>query len=187
MKRALLVVIVILLLAPAVLATEEGGDPVFTPAGTAFRWINSLIIIGFFVWAFRKGRGAFRAKAEQISSSIERAARAKAEAAHKREEMERKMAQLGHEVEEMRQHAHKEAAAELERLRQLIREESEKIERAAVAEIEASERAARNELRAHAARLAVARAEALLQARLTPEIETRLFRGFVSDLSRGVN
>lgn len=187
MKRALLVVLVTLLLAPAVLASGEGGDPVFTPAGTAFRWINSLIMIGFLVWLFRKGRGAFRGKAEQISSAIERAARAKAEAARKREEMEHKMAQLGHEVEEMRQRSHKEAAAELERLRQLIREESEKIERAAAAEIEASERAARNELRAHAARLAVARAEALLRAQMTPEIESRLFRGFVGDLARGVN
>jgi F0F1-type ATP synthase membrane subunit b/b' len=54
-------------------------------------------------------------------------------------------------------------------------------------EIEAAGRAARLELKALAARLAVERAEVLLSKEMTPQAETALFRTFVAELERSVN
>jgi F0F1-type ATP synthase membrane subunit b/b' len=72
-------------------------------------------------------------------------------------------------------------------LRSLAREEAQKIERAAQAEIAAAERAARMELKSLAARMAVERAEALLRKELTPKSEAVLFQTFVQELGRSVN
>ena len=59
------------------------------------------------------------------------------------------------------------------------------IERAAQAEIAATERAARLELKTLAARMAVERAEAVLRQELTPKAEAARFRTFVAELERG--
>jgi F0F1-type ATP synthase membrane subunit b/b' len=69
----------------------------------------------------------------------------------------------------------------------LARSEAEKIEHAAQMEIEAAGRAANQELKARAARLAIERAEAMLQKEMTPQAEAGLFRTFVAEMERSIN
>ena len=62
---------------------------------------------------------------------------------------------------------------------------AEKIARAAVAEMEAAERAARQQLRVTAARAAADRAAALVRQRMNPAAENALFSAFLGELERG--
>jgi F0F1-type ATP synthase membrane subunit b/b' len=189
LRRAVFVLFAAALwLAPAALAVEgESSNPVFTPTGTFFRWLNSAVAIGLMAWGLAKARGAFRRRAEGISAAIHAAALAKAEAEARMRETDEKLARLEQEVAALRAAAQKDAAAEAERIRAAAREEAEKIGRAAEAEIVAAERAARMELKALAARLSVERAEAQLRAQLTPETQSALLQNFVSQLAGSVN
>jgi F0F1-type ATP synthase membrane subunit b/b' len=83
----------------------------------------------------------------------------------------------------MRESARRDADAEADRLRAMVRGEIEKIERAAQAEMEAAGRAARLELKVEAVRLAVTRAESLLRERVNGEAEALLIHEFVDDLA----
>ena len=83
--------------------------------------------------------------------------------------------------------AKRDAEGEAKRLRDQARSEADKIERAAQLEIDAAGRAANQELKALAARLAIERAEAMLQKEMTPQAETGLFRTFVAEMERNVN
>ncbi|MFZ0881116.1 MAG: hypothetical protein WA002_16590, partial [Candidatus Acidiferrales bacterium] len=82
----------------------------------------------------------------------------------------------------LRAQAKRDAEAETARIRGLTRDEVAKIDRAAELEIAAVERAARMELKAHAARLAVERAETLLRQEITPRTDFEIVRTFVTDL-----
>jgi F-type H+-transporting ATPase subunit b len=135
----------------------------------------------------KAGGPAFRANAEDISKKIEEGARAREAAEKQRLEMEAKLANLPNEIAQIRAEARRDSEAEAQRLRALAREEAQKIEKAALAEIAAAERASRMELKALAARMAVERAEAMLRQELTPGAEQKLFQTFVAELERSVN
>jgi F0F1-type ATP synthase membrane subunit b/b' len=175
------------LVAPAALAAEEGGDPIHSTTGLVYRWINSGLVVAGLVWLIRKGRGWFRRRAEAIASSINIAAKTKADAERQLREAEERMVHLADEVQVLRDHAAREAAAEGERIRATAREEAAKIERAADAEIAAARRAAHNELKALAARLSVERAEAQIRKQMTAETQAAVFRRFVDELAGGAN
>jgi F-type H+-transporting ATPase subunit b len=177
-------------LAPALAVAGEaaGEDPVNTTTGFVFRILNFLIV-AYGVWyAFGKVLPkVFRARAEIIARAISEAAQAKQEAQRQLQDAEKKLDHLDLEVNVLRENAQRDAAAESERIRAAAREDAAKVERAAELEIAAAERAARMELKAHAAQLAVERAEAMLRGRMTPDAEAALFRAFVSDLGRSAN
>jgi len=67
-------------------------------------------------------------------------------------------------------------------LRAMARNDVEKIRLAAKAEIEATERAARVELKALAAKLAVDRAESLVAKEMTPAVQEAMINRFVESL-----
>jgi F-type H+-transporting ATPase subunit b len=145
-------------------------------------------VFGAIAYFARKYGGPyFRANAEEIAKKIEEGARAREAAEKQKKEMEAKLANLPKEIEQMRAEAKRDSDAEAQRLRALAKEEAQKIEKAALAEIAAAERASRLELKAFAARLAVERAEELLREELTPAAEQKLFHTFVIELERSVN
>jgi F0F1-type ATP synthase membrane subunit b/b' len=171
--------------APAV--ASEGGEtaPENTPLGWTFRVINFLILFaGLLYLMVKKAPAFFRGRAEQIVSAITEARGIKEQAEGQLREAEARLARLEQEVAALRAGAQQDGAAESERIRASGREETSKIARAAEAEIEAAERAARLELRAHAARLAVEKAEAVIRGRMNPEAQARLVRAFVENLER---
>jgi F-type H+-transporting ATPase subunit b len=165
-------------------AAEEGGASSGVESATElFKWINFAIVLAVFVWVFGKLLPpVFRKKSEAISSAISSAASAKAVADAQLREAETRLANLQKEVAELRAVAEKEAEAEVARLRSATLSDTEKIAAAAKAEIEATERAARLELKALAANLAVDGAESLLVKQLTPKAQESLISNFVKSL-----
>jgi len=177
------VLFVSLFAAASVQAAEEGGNAATERATEIFKWINFAIVAGLIVWVFgKKLPSVFRARAEAVSSAITSATSAKAAADAQLRDAETRLANLQKEVAELRASAEKEAAAEVERLRAATLSDAQKIAAAAKAEIEAAERAARLELKALAANLAVDGAESLLAKQLTPKAQESLISNFVKSL-----
>jgi F-type H+-transporting ATPase subunit b len=177
------VLVVSLFAAVSLHAAEEGGNVTTERATEIFKWINFAIVAGLIVWVFGKKLPlVFRARAEAVSSAITSATSAKAAADAQLRDAENRLANLQKEVAGLRVLAEKEAAAEVERLRTATLSDAQKIAAAAKAEIEAAERAARLELKALAANLAVDGAESLLAKQLTPKAQESLISNFVKSL-----
>ena len=164
-------------------AAEEGGRSGAETVTEIFKWINFAIVAGVLLWVcFKKAPGFFRGHAEAISSAITKAGSAKAAADAQLREAETKLENLDKEVAELGSFAEREAAAEVARIRTATRSDLEKIAAAAKAEIEAGERAARLELKALAAKMAVEGAEALLVKQLNAQAQAGLISSFVKSL-----
>jgi len=177
-----------LFLAGAARAAEEGGASSSAAPTELFKWINFTVVAAILIWLFGKVLPPiFRARAEKISATITKATGAKAEADRKLREAEHRLAQLEEEVRGLREQARREIAAEAERIHALAKFDVEKIGVAAKSEIQAAERAARIELKALAAKLAVDGAESLLAKQLTPQTQDALIEGFVKTLQGSPN
>ena len=164
-------------------AAEEGGHTATERANEIFKWINFAIVAGLIAWVFLKLTPPFfRKNAESINSAITKATAAKTEADRQLREAEQKLARLEQEVAQLRATAQREATAEAERLRAITQSDIQKVGLAGKAEIEASERAARLELKVIAANLAVDGAESLLAKELTPKKQESLVAAFVKSL-----
>jgi F-type H+-transporting ATPase subunit b len=168
--------------APSVHAVEEGRGSVTDGANEIFKWINFAIVAAALIWFFWKKSVWFRGNADKITSAISEAAAAKEEAERQVEEAEAKLANLKQEIAALQAAAKREAAEEGERIRALAEGDAKKVGAAAQAEIHAAERAARLELKALAASLAVDGAESLLARQLTPAAQESLVDTFVKSL-----
>jgi F-type H+-transporting ATPase subunit b len=176
-------IVVVFFAAMSAHAAEEGANATTEHANEIFKWINFAIVAGLIAWVFLKLTPPFfRKNAENISSAITKATAAKAEADRQLREAEEKLSRLEQEVTQLRASAQREAAAEAERIRAITESDIQKIGLAAKAEMEAAERAARLELKAIAANLAVDGAESLLAKQLTPQAQESLMAAFMKDL-----
>ena len=165
-------------------AAEEDGNAAQEHANEIFKWINFVLVAGGLFWLFGKILPPkFRGNADSISSAITKATAAKAEADRQLREAEEKLAHLEQEVAQLRANAQREAEAEAQRIRDVTQADAQKIGVAATAEVEAAERAARFELKAIAANLAVDGAESLLAKQLTPQGQEALVSAFVKGLA----
>ena len=169
-------------------AAESEPSPSESTIGWVFRWLNFALVFGGGGYLIAKSAPAvFRKRAETIVTAITESGRIKEEAEKRLHEAEEKLAALEKEIAGMLAQAKSDAAAEAERLRDLARNEAQKIESAAFVEIQVAARAARLELKAHGARLAIERAEAILRDQIGVESDTAVFQGFVADLRRSSN
>ena len=185
---AVSILFVSLLVSVSLQAAEGGSNAATERATESFKWINFAIVAGVLVWVFGNLLPpAFRKRAEAVSSAITNATSAKAAAEAQLRDAETRLANLQKEVTELRAFAERESAAEVERLRALTQSDVQKIALAAKVEIEAAERAARLELKALAANLAVAGAESLLVKQLTPRAQESLISNFVKNLEGSPN
>jgi len=173
-----------LLFTAAAWCAEEGATPAEeSPAGTVFKWLHFLIVAAATYWLVTKVLPpVVRRNADKITAAIIKATTAKNEAEKQLKEAAIKLTSLEHEIAQFREQAQKDAAAELERLRNMTKLELEKVRIAANAEIEAAERAARVELKALAAKLAVDRAESLVARQMTPALQETMVENFVHTL-----
>ena len=164
-------------------AAEEGTPPAGSTTVDIFKWIHFGIIAIAAYWLFAKVLPPhIRRNADKISAAITKAAAAKAEADRQLKEAATKLTRLEQEIAEFRAQAQKDAAAELERLRGMMKLDIEKVGIAAKSEIEAAERAARVELKALAAKLAVDGAESLVAQQMTPAVQESMISNFVQTL-----
>jgi F-type H+-transporting ATPase subunit b len=165
-------------------AAEEGGNAAQERTNEIFKWINFALLAAGLLWLFGKVLPPkFRGNADSISSAITKATAARAEADRQLREAEQKLARLEQEVAQLRATAQREAEAESARILSGTERDAQKIGVAAKAEIEAAERAARLELKAIAANLAVDGAESLLSKQLTPQAQEALVSAFVKGLA----
>jgi len=166
------------------LPARAQADAADTPVGTAFRWLNFALVFGALAYVLAKYGGPyFREQAKVISGSIREAVADRAAAERELAQATERLSGLELEIQELRRSSARETAAEAERIRALAQSEVAKVGQAGAAEITAAERAARQELRAIAARLATERAAGLIRARLNPAAESALFDSFVNQLA----
>ena len=191
MKR--LVVLLALMWVPAlVFGKQEGGQG--GPSMTGWKWANFALLAGGLGYLIgKKAPAFFQGRTAQIQKGIADAAKFKADAGARAAGIEKKMAELGAEIEALRAGARKESEAEYERLREETARQFAKIQAQAEREIASAAKAARMELKAQAAELAIGLAEKQLRGRITAQAGRGLVAGFVKDLEnqagagRGVN
>ena len=188
LARATSVFCALILLTAAPVFAQEAASGTESPVGRTFRWLNFAIVFVILAYvAVKYGAPGFRRRASEISEKIAEGARSRESAERQRQEIQAKVANLQNEIEQLRAQGRRDAENEAQRLRDTVRSESEKIELAARAEIDAAARAGRLELKALGARLSVQLAEAMLRQELTPQAEAKLFHSFVGELGRNVN
>jgi F-type H+-transporting ATPase subunit b len=176
-------VLVTLLLAVLSARAEEGASASQQSTENLFKWINFALVAGFIVWfCLKYGPAYFGRRADKIGSAIQKSTEEKNQADQQLREAEIKLQNLEKEVAELRASAQRESAAEAQRIRNLTQTDAQKIDAAAKAEVDAAERAARLELKALAANLAVNGAESLLAQQLTPAAQESLINNFVKTL-----
>ena len=177
-----------LLLCASTASAAEETNKAAEHATEIFKWINFAVVAVVILWVFGRALPSkFTANAETISSAITRATAIKADADKQLADAEARLARLEQEVAELRAQAQKEAAADVDRIREIAKSDSEKISLAAKAEIEAAERAARIELKSLTAKLAVEGAESLLAKKLTAQVQESLTSEFVKSLEGRLN
>jgi F-type H+-transporting ATPase subunit b len=167
---------------------EEAASASQQSAENLFKWINFALVAGAIVWmCLKSGPAFFGRRADIISSAIQKSTEAKNQADRQLHDAETKLQNLEKEIAELRASAQRESAAEGERIRKLTQADAQKIDAAANAEVAATERAARLELKTLAANLAVDGAESLLAKQLTPAAQESLINNFVKTLDRRPN
>jgi F-type H+-transporting ATPase subunit b len=180
--------LLVFLVAWPALAQETEPSPADSTIGWGFRWLNfAIVFAGILYFAIKICGPYFRSRKEEIARQVAEGARAREAAENLRQEVRDKLAGIGTQVAQIREEAKRSTEAEAKRLRELARREAETIEKAAEAEIAASRRNARLELKALAAGLAIDRAEVLLKQELTPEAEASLIHIFVEQLAGSAN
>jgi F-type H+-transporting ATPase subunit b len=166
---------------------EHEAEPVEAPVSELiFRWINFFVVFGvggyFLAGPLRRWAAGQR---RSIQEQIAEARREREKAQKELEEIERRLEGLEQEIAALRREASDNAAAETQRVHQAAEREGARILATTGAEIDSASRAARLELRAYAARLAVALAEQRIQQQLSPQAHATLFEASLRELAAG--
>jgi F-type H+-transporting ATPase subunit b len=157
-------------------AAGEGGLEVW-------RWANFVLLVGGLGYLAAKFGGPFfQARSRKIRQEMVDAEEERKAAEKRAAEVDRRLANLESEIQALRAESQKEASSEQERMRQQTAAEMVKIRAHAEQEIAAAGKAARLELKKYSAELAVSLAGQKLRARVTPDTQEALVRGFVRDL-----
>jgi F-type H+-transporting ATPase subunit b len=165
--------------------SSEGGEQGGGASNQIWwKWANFAILAGGLGYlVYKKGGAFFVARSEAIRKGIEEADHLRREAEQRVAEMEGRLKNLEQEVEELRTKARDEMAAENERLRCETEASLKKVRQQADQEIASAVKAARDEVRMHAAELAVDLAAGKIRAALTPKIDESLALAFLDSLA----
>jgi F-type H+-transporting ATPase subunit b len=169
------------------LAQEQtgGGTAASSEPSEAWKWANfAILAVGLGYLMGKSLPSFFRARTESIQKSIATARKTKEEAERRAAEMDARLAALGQEIEKFRAQARAEMEQEGQRIRRETAAQIHRLEQQAQSEIESASKAARAELRALAARLALDLAEQRIRARLDEPTEASLVENFFGDLER---
>ena len=141
--------------------------------------------LGYFI--SKKASGFFASRTADIRRGIEEAWRLRKDAEARYAEIEQRLANIGAEIDGVRKQAGEESAAEGERVRAETGRDMKKIQVQAEQEITAAAKAARQELRAYAAGLAIELAEKKIREQLTPDSDNVLVEAMLHDLDQRAN
>ena len=144
--------------------------------------LNFVVIAAAIFWLSEKNLpGVFRNRTASIQRAMEEARKASEDANRRLAEIEARLSRLDAEISGMRAAAEQEAAAEEQRIKAAAAEDARKIVVSAEQEIAAAAKAARRELTAYAADLAVSLAKK--QIRVDAATDQALLRNFAQQLS----
>jgi len=144
--------------------------------------LNFAVIALAIIWLSKKNLpGMFRNRTAYIRKAMEEAHKAGEEANRRLAGIEARLSRLDVEIGGMRAAAEKEAAAEEQRIKAAAEEDARKIVESAEQEIATAAKAARRELTAYAADLAVSLAKK--QIRVDAATDQALVRNFAQQLS----
>ncbi len=143
--------------------------------------LNFAIIAGVIFWASRKYLpGMFSARTAAIQRAMQEAQKASDEARRRLAEIESRLMKLDGEIGMMRNAAEKEAGAEEARIQAAAQEDGRKLVESAQQEIAAAAKAARRDLTAYAADLAIGLAQK--QIHVDAATDQVLVRNFAGEL-----
>jgi F-type H+-transporting ATPase subunit b len=144
--------------------------------------LNFAVIAGTVIYFSKKNLpGVFRNRTASIQRAMQEARQASDEANRRLGEIETRLSRLDAEIAGMRASAEKEAVAEEARIQAAAEEDARKIVESAEQEIAAAAKAARRELTAYAANLAVSLAAR--QIKVDTATDQALVREFAKELS----
>jgi F0F1-type ATP synthase membrane subunit b/b' len=150
---------------------------------TLARVANFAILVGVISWLARKPLADhLAARGTQIRKDLVDAAELRATATARLQDIEAQLAALPGELEQLRTRGAEELASERARLREAATTERDRLVQQARREIASQARAARGQLRAHAASLAVDVAESRLRATLTPAEQAGLVDHYAAQM-----
>jgi F-type H+-transporting ATPase subunit b len=175
------------LLGAPVFAAENGaaGAPAEEPSVLIWQAANFLILVAALFWLSKKyGGPLLAARSKEIKEGLAAGEKAKAEADARASEVKAKLANLDKEIAALRTAAKDERDRESERIRRDTQAEIARIHLQADHEMEAAGKQARLEVQRVAARIAIELAEHQVRARMSPQVQDALLKGFLSDLLR---
>jgi F-type H+-transporting ATPase subunit b len=151
-------------------------------------WIGNLVNFGVIALviliAWRANvSGMFRSRTQGIQKAMVEARAASEDASRRLGEIEGRLARLDAEIAAMRQQAEREAAGEEEKILAAAGADARRVVESAEQEIAASAKAARRELMAYAAELAVSLAQKRIH--VEPQADRELVRSFAQELGGG--
>ena len=178
MKRfATLALVVCFTAAPIFAADQEGGSL------QIWKWANFVVLAGGLGYLIGKNGGPFfAARSVKIRKDMIDAGDVRNDAEARAAEVDRRLANLEAEIAALRAESGKEEEAEAGRFGRHTAAEIAKTQAHAEQEIAAAGKAARMELKRYCADLAVGLAEQKIRARMTPDTQDAMVRGFVRDL-----
>jgi F-type H+-transporting ATPase subunit b len=143
--------------------------------------LNFFVVAVLIIWLARKCLpGMFTARTVAIQRAMQEARKASEEARRRLAEIENRLMKLDGEIGMMRDAAEKEAAAEEARIQAAAQEDARRIVEGAQQEIASAARAARRQLTAYAADLAVGLAQKQIQ--IDAAADQVLLRNFADEL-----
>lgn len=164
-------------------APETGQEAEQRDPWIVWKWINFVILVGGLGYLVSKSAPAlFAQRKREIEESLLEAARARKDAAARAGQIEARFTGLEREIENLRQTARAETAAEGERLSRETARHLERIRTQSAQEIELMTSGAREDLRKYAGLLALDLAEQRIHSRITRDIQEDLVEGFLQDL-----
>jgi F-type H+-transporting ATPase subunit b len=148
-----------------------------------WEWANFAILAGGLGYLVAKNAGGFfRARTASIQKDIAESGRLREEAEAKAREIEQRLAALGAEIEKLRAEAGAAFSGEGERIREETEHHLERLRQQTEREVDSMTKAARDDLRAWAAQLALDLAEDRIRSRMDESAQSRLLDKFTQQL-----
>ncbi|HLK65556.1 MAG TPA: ATP synthase F0 subunit B [Bryobacteraceae bacterium] len=183
MKRTFRLVTLVVFLAVLAFGQEEKKEGGEGGGILIWKWANfGLLAVALVYVIGKKAPMFFAARSEQIGKDMAEAAEERRKADERAAAVDRRLTNLEAEIAALRAESKQQAEAETRRLTEHTAAEIAKIQAHAEQEIVSAGKAARLELKRHAAELAIGLAEQKIRARLTPEGQDGLVRSFVRDI-----
>ncbi|HXI41972.1 MAG TPA: hypothetical protein VNH83_18455 [Bryobacteraceae bacterium] len=169
---------------PGAATNHEGAKSESAPEPSPiWAWANFAILAGALGYLIvKKGGPWFAERSHTIRKGIAEAEEIRRGAEASAAEVDRRLAGLQTEIQNLRANAQREEAAEGERIRQQTATDLARIQEHAAREIEAAGKSARLDLKRYAAQLAIDLAEQKIRRQMTPEVQVALIERFGRDL-----